>query len=208
LEAYGLPNAPQAYVASSSSGYMNEDLFRRYLKKVFFPGIKAIRRNRKLKEEPSVLMMDGFSGHTSDQVLKLLQSKNIIPLWLVPHSSHLCQPLDLVIFSTWKRLKKSCRVDNLPTTQAVRLLRGLRSLDQATDFHNVIASFRRAGFTANNSFNPPTIDFDINVILSHERAPENDQKQLLSEPKKNGGRLSLPRGMSKGEKEAAKQQPA
>jgi DDE superfamily endonuclease len=51
--------------------------------------------------------MDGHSSHVNIEFVKFCWSKKIIPICLPPHSTHLLQPLDLVIFSVLKRLYSS-----------------------------------------------------------------------------------------------------
>ena len=51
--------------------------------------------------------MDGYSSHVNIKFVKFCWSKKIIPICLPPHSTHLLQPLDLVIFSVLKRLYSS-----------------------------------------------------------------------------------------------------
>jgi len=48
--------------------------------------------------------MDGYSSHVNIEFVKFCWLKKIIPICLSPHSTHLLQPLDLVIFSVLKRL--------------------------------------------------------------------------------------------------------
>jgi hypothetical protein len=50
------------------------------------------------------LILDGHSSHATAEFDKLYTDRNIIPLYMPPHSSHLCQPLDISRFSPLKRL--------------------------------------------------------------------------------------------------------
>jgi len=51
--------------------------------------------------------MDGYSSHVNIEFVELCWLKKIVPIYLPPHSTHLLQPLDLVIFSVVKRLYSS-----------------------------------------------------------------------------------------------------
>ena len=49
-----------------------------------------------------LLLFDNHVSHLSQQLLQHCNDNDIIPFALVPHSSHLCQPLDVGIFQTMK----------------------------------------------------------------------------------------------------------
>ena len=70
-----------------------------------------------------MLVLDGCSSHKKEEHRLLLLSKNITMVFLVPHSSHLTQPLDLLIFG---RVKNFIRDQD---TYAV----SLEELDEALD---------------------------------------------------------------------------
>jgi hypothetical protein len=53
---------------------------------------------------PAVLIVDGRTTHDDDCFLDLCMERNIIPIPILPHSSHQVQLLDLTIFSVIKRL--------------------------------------------------------------------------------------------------------
>ena len=48
--------------------------------------------------------MDGHSSYINIKFIKFYWLKKIIPIYLPPYSTHLLQPLDLVIFLVLKRL--------------------------------------------------------------------------------------------------------
>ena len=52
------------------------------------------------------MILDGCSCHTNERFRQFLESKNITMTFLVPHSSHLTQPLDLVTFELVKRVMR------------------------------------------------------------------------------------------------------
>jgi len=50
-----------------------------------------------------VILLDNFGAHVTPEVLRLLRDNHIHVVGLAPHSSELCQPLDLCINSPLKR---------------------------------------------------------------------------------------------------------
>ena len=86
-------------------GFANTMIIRQWLEKIFFPLIKQkweIEHQRSQYNGNVILIIDGMSAHA-----KALQFYNLVQyhlqvIYLVPHSSHLSQPLDLVLFSIQK----------------------------------------------------------------------------------------------------------
>ena len=93
---------------STKNSYITGDVFEQWLKGVFIPHVEATRESLRRRlgtfDERAVLILDGCSSHTNKQYRTLLESKNITMLFLVPHTSHLAQPLDLNIFGRVKNL--------------------------------------------------------------------------------------------------------
>ena len=58
-------------------------------------------------DDRAVLLLDGCSCHTSEQFRELLERHNVTMRFLVPHTSHLTQPLDVGIFGRVKNLIRS-----------------------------------------------------------------------------------------------------
>lgn len=52
------------------------------------------RENRTKKGEKRCLTFDGHSAHLPLEFLRKYENHQVIPFGLVPHSTHLCQPLD------------------------------------------------------------------------------------------------------------------
>ena len=50
-----------------------------------------------------MIVLDGYESHQSAQFEAFCKEKNIIPISLPPHSSHLTQPLDVGCFSALKK---------------------------------------------------------------------------------------------------------
>jgi hypothetical protein len=49
-------------------------------------------------EGPSILILDGHATHVTPRVIAFCGARKINLIKLVPHSSHLAQPLDLCVF--------------------------------------------------------------------------------------------------------------
>ena len=97
-------------LVSTPKGFVNEHVFAHWLREVFFPAVDerraVLRRQLGTFDEKAILIIDGCKAHKLDPFRQLLVEKNITVVFLVPHSSHLTQPLDLGIFGRLKSLTR------------------------------------------------------------------------------------------------------
>ena len=118
-------------------------------------------------DEKAVLIIDGCTAHKLDPFRQVLAEKNITTVFLVPHSSHLTQPLDLGVFGRLKSLTRDeasyvVRLDELDEAvpeeeepEPVRAERGkvladyltaiLDAYERAATRKRVVSAFRQAG---------------------------------------------------------------
>jgi len=83
-------------IATSESGYNNDDLTIKWLEHFErFSGERQVGAYR-------LLLLDGFGSHCTKQFIDYCDRYKIIVFCLPPHSSHLLQPLDVVVFQPYK----------------------------------------------------------------------------------------------------------
>jgi hypothetical protein len=84
----------------SESGYSNEDLH--------FEWIQHFERRTRPKRvgRKRLLLIDGFGAHQSQKTIEFCDEHDIIVFSLIPHTTHLCQPLDVVVFQPYKHFHK------------------------------------------------------------------------------------------------------
>ena len=88
--------------AVSEKGWTDNELGLEWLTKVFEPYTAPQAAGKRL------LLLDGHDSHCTSQFIDFCYEKDIIPLCLPPHSTHLLQPLDIGIFGPLaKAYKKS-----------------------------------------------------------------------------------------------------
>ena len=83
---------PDTLWGVSDTGYANDDLCEAYIKH-----FDRFTKNRRVGTW-RMLLFDGYGSHLTREVLSFMETNNIIPFCLLPHSSHLCQPLDVGFF--------------------------------------------------------------------------------------------------------------
>jgi hypothetical protein len=92
---------------------------------------------------------------------------------LVAHSSQLTQPLDVVVFRSWKNIINDMHVpEDLENLQARRLAKVTKALWRCLDPITVRNAWAKAGWTVAGN----RVMLDINKILKHDQAPVNDVK--------------------------------
>jgi hypothetical protein len=95
-----------------------------------------------------LLLMDGHGSHVTYEFIDYCDQNQIIPFCLPPHSTHLLQPLDLVVFSPYKHWHKEA-VDAATRSGCtkftkVEFLAALQGIRNSTFKSNTIKSAWRA----------------------------------------------------------------
>ena len=83
-------------IAVSETGYNNDELAMHWLR--HFDRFSALRQIGAYR----LLLFDGYESHGTREFLEYCEKKKIIPFCLPPHTTHLLQPLDVVLFQPYK----------------------------------------------------------------------------------------------------------
>jgi hypothetical protein len=76
---------------TTPSGWMESEEFVRWFKKTFVPHTKTLTGKK-------ILFLDGHHSHISNKLFDLADENNIFLAKLIPHTSHISQPLDISVF--------------------------------------------------------------------------------------------------------------
>ena len=173
---FGFPRSEHAHIVSSTSGYINDELFRYWVKEILKPGIEARRRVLQAPNAKALLLLDGCLAHNK-KILEGFMNEGIDHHFFLAHSSHLSQPLDRGIFSYQKRIYSTKKIADIKNAIAKRILTGLEALDEATTFRKCRSSFWRAGMELNYEDNKPKVTVNVNTILSQRNSPVTATKE-------------------------------
>ena len=177
LLCFSLPKNEWAHITSSSSAYINEELFKYWVDHIVVPGIAARHQALNLTENDKVLLLlDGCLSH-SETLLKSLEEKGILYHFFVPHSSHLTQPLDHGTFSYMKQKQKSMTVKGIDNKLACQIMKGLTALDQACAPMLIEGAFWRAGLVCVYGENSKEVVLKIDMWLMQHTSPNSDVKE-------------------------------
>ena len=102
-------SVPNAYFGKSDKGWINTQLFYKWLEEHFIKRTATIR--------PLVLLIDGHSSHIDIDTSKLCRDNNVLLYCLPPHSSHITQPLDVGFYgplkAAWRKAVAKYALDNV-----------------------------------------------------------------------------------------------
>ena len=138
------------HFASNSQGWTSNIHGEMWLEKCFHPATVAKANGRK-----RLLICDGHDSHISAPVVRYCIDHDIILFLLLPHSSHLLQPLDVGVFSPLKRAM-SLQLSRLYATEISRLqkVEWVEHYAQARSIaitsQNVLAGWRGSGISPLN----------------------------------------------------------
>ena len=123
-------------ISVSKNGWTTNELGVEWLQKVFEPctASRTIGRYR-------LLILDGHGSHATAEFDRFCMKKNIAPLYMSPHSSHLLQPLDVSCFSSLKHLYDQ-RVQK-------KIQKGIHSI-QKEDFLHIYPAVHQQALSSSN----------------------------------------------------------
>jgi hypothetical protein len=128
------------------SPYMTSDIFINYIRTVLIPAVENNRLLPGCSKKPALLFCDNCSCHCKDDVMKELASHGILLITYPPHTSHIFQVLDILLFGQLKRIKKHLVRDLTLGRDLDHIMRIFRAYELATTSVMVRSSWEKAGF--------------------------------------------------------------
>ena len=83
-------------IGNSETGYTNDELTMKWL--AHFERFSSAR----LVGSHRLLLLDGYGSHCTKQFIDFCDAHKVVVFCLPPHTSHLLQPLDVVVFQPYK----------------------------------------------------------------------------------------------------------
>jgi hypothetical protein len=177
----------QLFIARSP--YFTESLFYNYINDVFIPFVLKRRDSHNCPNQHAILFMDNLFAHCSDRTLQLLSQHNIRVISFPPHSTHIFQMLDLVVFGVMKHYKSTLKKANNIHPVADHLHRAFRAFELATVSSTIRASFEAAGFNYIIGENGYVLQVNVEKIRSNpdflEMWNTNFDEALLTPRRRN-----------------------
>lgn len=173
-----------ALYGKQESGFMDSTLFLKWFTQIFLPYA------RPTPERSVLLLLDGHISHCSIDLINSARENNVILLALAPHTTHICQVLDVAVYKSFKsNLSKLLNLGKViqgnfwvAKRDVPRIVK--KPLEEAMSMSNIKAGFRKCGIMP---FNPNAIDKD--QLLRNKLIPDIDVD--LSFPPDNQPLMSL-----------------
>ena len=90
--------------SGQNSGWITKEIFEGYMKNIVIPSF--VERRAKLKEGKSrkgLIILDGHSSRNNPDLMEKFMENDIVCLTIPSHTSHILQPLDNMVFATFKQ---------------------------------------------------------------------------------------------------------
>ena len=132
-----------AYFGKSDNGWMITELFYGWVANHFVSHIPP--------ERPVVLLVDGHTTHIDIEVSKICKENGILLYCLLPHSSHIIQPLDVGFFgalkSSWAKAVDKFKIAHMGSSVTKETFAGVfnTAWTGAVKMSTLVNSFARAG---------------------------------------------------------------
>jgi len=191
LLKYAFPRSNNGYLVSSQKVYMTTDLFENYFETILIPHINKKRFDLNKPLQRALFIIEGFTAHSSLKLDQWQKDHNFKIFYIPPHSSHLTQPLDLLIFATFKKRMLSITTTRPLTNLSKRIALTLKGIQMSTNFFDIETCFHNAGFEVNLEPGKEEVTFHIEKILENDRAPENPIKKEKNKRKNADQNWSL-----------------
>ena len=129
----------------SSTGYITTEIFEEWITKVFIPHINCLKLQYDRLDQRALLLMDGCSCHSSENIDEILFSNGIDTFQFVPHSSDQVQQLDIGIFGNLKGAQSRIHPCKVLSTQSKQLIKMLCAYQAVCHPMSITGAFRRSG---------------------------------------------------------------
>jgi hypothetical protein len=184
-------------LGGQSSGWMTQELFTKWTLN-FIGQVNEIRKRSKLEKEPALLVIDGHSSRENPEAIKLLNDANIQVITFPSHTTHLLQPLDVGVFSSFKaslrqynsrysKLQINSPLDTKFSDTEKNLLKiimnSLDLLTRATTLKNITNAFSKTGICPVDEKAPLTNKFiikDASMMLNSKSLQKGPKRINIS----------------------------
>lgn len=149
----------------SESGWMTEEVFTSWFKKVFLKNVKMF---------PCVLIYDGHLSHIGVNLVEEAVAANVTIMKLPPHTSHLLQPLDVSVFRGVKSRWDAFLTEWSRHNYGVRLDKSTFANLLGKTWHTILPETIRAGFKKTGIYDH-TLQFPVNPTAISDDNYDHDK---------------------------------
>lgn len=168
LEPHLLHLPPNWGVTMTESGYATDETLLLFIE--HFHRFTSSRQRGLTR----LLLMDNYASHITREILEYCEHRRIVVFTLVPHTSHVCQPLDVGVFQQYKHYHSEALDDEYRSGcenfNRVEFMNSLISVRRSTmTQRNIQSGWRRTGVYP---FNPSIV---IDALRERIRTPSRSR---------------------------------
>jgi hypothetical protein len=134
----------------SSSPYVNAEIIERYVDTVLIPALEADRQLPGCDKKRAILFCDNCSAHVSNSMLEKLARHGVLVLTCPPHTSHIFQVLEVLLFGLVERSKKYQIRDDILPIHVDHVLRLFQAYEAVMASTTIREARRQTGFEYEN----------------------------------------------------------
>jgi hypothetical protein len=148
LEIYekGVRENIDLQIKTVDSPYVTREIFIEYVHSILIPAVESSRLLRGCQNEPAFLFFDNCASHCSDEVKRELTEHGILLITYPPHTSHIFQVLDTLLFGRLKAKKKRFLCDLNLGCDVDHVMRIFHAYELATPSLTVRRSWEKTDF--------------------------------------------------------------
>jgi hypothetical protein len=164
---------PNWLFTTSENGWTSNDIGLRWLREIFLPETQC-------GDAPRILLCDGHGSHATIEFMWECYQNKVYLVYLIPHSSHVLQPLDLSVFSAVKtRYRQSiadlARWDDAAPIKKISFLEIYhKARDLAITPYNIRSGWQAVGIYP---WNPRKVIRSSQVAQGDQTKPQTPQKE-------------------------------
>jgi hypothetical protein len=140
--------------------YVNRKRFFEYVDTVFVPYLNELQGLAEFCECEAVVLIENCSLHMADEVVALLTSLRVRIITFAPHTTHIFQNLDVVLFCMMKKHDTGLKDLDETLPAAAFLIRVYHDLKQTMIEVNIWGAFAAIGFSYDIMETPYRLLFD------------------------------------------------
>ena len=190
--AYTFEGPDDALYGKSESGYVDSELFIKWMEKIFLKFA--------VPERPIILFVDGHKSHVNLDVIDMARNNDVILFCLPPHTTHALQPLDVAVFKSFKNhFSKAVKALSFAKKNFVVSKRDFARVvkdpfEQAFSIPNVKAGFRKSGifpFNRNVVDQSKMLPSTLHDLSDASSSSQTEPCRSSNEPSPSSSRRSM-----------------
>lgn len=185
LQWFDPQKTPNWYYESSPNAYTSNEIAVKWLRDVFIPETVPEGGTKEYR----LLLLDGHSSHVTTEFMWEAYQNNILVYYLIPHTSHFTQPLDLAVFSSMKRSYRAAVAtdtdvdDDTPVKKQRFLEYYQRARTRSITPLNCASGFAAAGIEPWNPRRVLRSSFIMSDVIDSDKSSPSARKALTSKDK-------------------------